>query len=199
MPCSVWNTQDTNLNIQKFSNFSTWSASESIYTALTAVLGDDFFVETMIDLGCGTGRMGKSLRKHGNILLGVDLSSKMLEIAFEKALYDELHLKDILSWGRGGDLVCASDTFNYQGELESVFAKFDEYLSSGSILSFSIELSDEDYKLQKTGRFAHSQAYVMGLAKGWKLLSFKEFMTKKEQGSQADGMVFVFQKIELEE
>ena len=151
-------------------------------------------MSTIIDLGCGTGTMGKYLRRHADVLVGVDLSSKMLEVAFEKSLYDELHQKNILSWGRGGELVCASDTFSYQGELESVFAKFDEYLPSGTILSFSIELTEKGYRLQKNGRFAHSKDYVLSVSCGWKLLYFNDFFKNKEREGEAAGMVFIFQK-----
>src|SRR5258708_38531190 len=39
----------------------------------------------IIDLGCGTGRIGIPLAKRGFSVLGVDLSEEMLKVAREKA------------------------------------------------------------------------------------------------------------------
>jgi predicted TPR repeat methyltransferase len=46
--------------------------------------------EVVIDAGCGTGLLGKLLRDHAHILLGIDLSSKMVQQAHDNDLYDGL-------------------------------------------------------------------------------------------------------------
>ena len=46
---------------------------------------------TILDLGCGTGRAGKELFKHGyEAIDGLDYSSEMLEIAKAKGVYGKL-------------------------------------------------------------------------------------------------------------
>ncbi len=49
----------------------------------------------MFDLGCGTGLAGVAFRPHVDRLVGVDLSSKMVEEARRKGVYDALEVGDI--------------------------------------------------------------------------------------------------------
>ena len=80
----------------------------------------------ILDAGCGTGLSGERLRAFAGRLVGVDLSTGMLAKAREKALYDELEAGELTAFLRGRpdgfDVVAASDTFNYFGELAELFA-----------------------------------------------------------------------------
>jgi predicted TPR repeat methyltransferase len=58
-----------------------------LFVTLQVIALRDHF-EVAIDAGCGTGLLGKLLREHAHILLGVDLSSKMVQLAHETDLYD---------------------------------------------------------------------------------------------------------------
>ena len=44
----------------------------------------------VIDMGCGTGLIGKEIKQYCNNLIGVDISQKMLDLANKKNIYDEL-------------------------------------------------------------------------------------------------------------
>jgi predicted TPR repeat methyltransferase len=54
------------------------------------------YYEVVIDAGCGTGLLGRLLRDHAHILLGIDLSSKMMQQADDTDLYDGLVVGSIV-------------------------------------------------------------------------------------------------------
>jgi predicted TPR repeat methyltransferase len=120
-----------------------------------------------LDLGCGTGLVGKLVRDRCRLLVGVDLSEKMLEIARSKKCYDELHKADLvehLSTTAGPyDVVCAADVLNYFGDLRPVFAAVLGVLARGGLFIFTVEEpvgpQEGDFALQSTMRYTHSKGY----------------------------------------
>lgn len=59
----------------------------------------------ILDLACGTGRIGVWLRRHGSEaqeLEGVDLTAEMLGVARTKQVYSKLHRADVTSTGLPG-------------------------------------------------------------------------------------------------
>src|SRR5947209_13086004 len=75
---------------------------------------------TMLDLGCGTGLAGAAFRPQVDWLVGVDLSSKMIEEARKKGLYDRLtvgdiaqHLAERRAQNANFHLIIAADVFAY--------------------------------------------------------------------------------------
>src|SRR5262245_9321753 len=44
----------------------------------------------VLDVGCGTGRWSITLAKMGSIVTGIDISSRMIELAKERALRNEI-------------------------------------------------------------------------------------------------------------
>lgn len=121
---------------------------------------------TILDLGCGTGLGAQHYRPFAKSLTGVDVSSKMLEKASEKSLYNRLEVFDILQdwvFPTPFDLIYSSDVFVYFGNLDTIISSASSYLVSGGKLAFSVEhLEDNtaDYQLYPSGRFAHSQHYI---------------------------------------
>src|SRR5262249_49762686 len=54
----------------------------------------------VLDLACGTGRIGAWLRRRGSAVIdGVDLTPEMLEEARHKGVYHTLHLADVSNTG----------------------------------------------------------------------------------------------------
>ena len=51
----------------------------------------------IIDIGCGSGRDAKVFSERGYVVTGIDLSSKMIEIAKEKAPQADFHVMDMRS------------------------------------------------------------------------------------------------------
>ena len=128
-------------------------------------------IERALDLGCGTGLVGGALRERIAFLQGVDLSPKMIAQARQKSVYDELIEADVVtvlkasppaSW----NLILAADVLIYVGDLEKVMTEIGRCLKPGGHFLFSVESPDEDegYRLRASGRYAHSEAYVMAQA-----------------------------------
>lgn len=144
------------------------------------------------DLGCGTGLVGLAIKTDRNQIIGVDLSTKMLDMAAQKKVYTELVKADILqflSCRQDYDWVIAADVLGYMGALDE-FIK----LCRGKNLIFSIELLEEDgnYKIQKSGRYKHSASYVEYLLQqnGFCAISKEDLVLRNENGVAVKGCIF---------
>jgi len=87
-------------------------------------------------------------------LIGVDLSSKMIEKCQEQGIYTELFVEDIhatLERESEGqvDLIISADTFIYVGDLDRSFALCWRALKPGGLFTFSIENLDSHLHQQK--------------------------------------------------
>ena len=125
----------------------------------------------VIDLGCGTGLFGVEIRSLAGELIGVDLSRAMLDAARARGIYDELSEGDATSFLSGfngtADLITAADVLIYVGGLGPLFAQVAARLSVGGAFAFSIETPDdlmEGFRIEASGRFAHSAKYIEQLA-----------------------------------
>ncbi len=125
-------------------------------------------LDALLDAGCGTGLFGRLARPHVARLVGVDLSSKMLERARARDIYDELFEGELLSFLAAHearyDAVAASDVLGYFGDLAPLFAGFRRVLSPEGKLVVSIERHDDepDFKLGSHGRYSHRRSYFEG-------------------------------------
>jgi len=123
---------------------------------------------TMLDLGCGTGLVGAAFRPHVDWLVGVDLSSNMIEEARKKGLYDRLAVGDIAQFlaeqpERSAHLVIAADVFAYIGDFAGVCSAVGRVLSEGGLFGFTVETHDgEGAIVGPKMRYAHSADYVRG-------------------------------------
>lgn len=156
------------------------------------------------DLGCGTGLSGVFVRPHAAYLAGVDLSSKMLALARERGIYDELAEAELAAYLRQQapgslDLVLAVDVFVYVGELQEVVAACAAALAPGGLFAFSVEHLDDggaDYRLARTGRYAHAPAYIARLAAahGLGLNQSLPTVIRKEDGAPVQGDLYALEK-----
>ncbi len=126
-------------------------------------------IDHAIDLGCGTGLAGVEFRPLARHLTGVDLSPRMVKKAREKKIYDELSAGDIIALLTEASMayalfVCA-DVMPYIGDLTELFGAVRARAAPGAWFLFSTELAQQDdYRLQPTGRYAHSETYLRKLA-----------------------------------
>jgi predicted TPR repeat methyltransferase len=135
----------------------------------------------VLDLGCGTGLVGLAIAPFARHLVGVDLSSKMLEKAQARQLYHRLERVELLTMMRSEaassyDVIVLADVFIYIGKVDDIIAEIKRLLCRGGVVAFSIETLDtalnegpgQDvqpaYQLRDTGRYAQSVAYMDRLA-----------------------------------
>ncbi len=109
----------------------------------------------MLDLGCGTGNITIPMAKRGYDMIGVDLSSEMLDIASAKAreqetdiLFLNQDMTEFELYGTVDAAICTLDGVNYlteDGALDKLFALIHNYLNPNGIFIFDI---NTEYKLK---------------------------------------------------
>ncbi|MEN9449975.1 MAG: hypothetical protein RJA83_589 [Pseudomonadota bacterium] len=158
----------------------------------------------LLDLGCGTGLSGQCFSDIAKKIIGMDISRNMLNKAKEKACYDILIEKDILSGipelAENFDLVLCIDTLVYFGNLNDFFEKIIVCLQVNGLLAFSVELANEaatSYLLQTNGRYQHAETYIKELAekKPLKLLKYASVIGRQQDNEAIQTGLFIFQKI----
>jgi predicted TPR repeat methyltransferase len=156
----------------------------------------------VLDLGCGTGLGAELYRPFAKRLIGVDVSSKMLEKAAAKKIYNRLEVFDILQdWGfsQKFDLIYSSDVFVYFGNLNTIIRSASSYLVYGGIIAFSVERLEDNsmgYRLFPSGRYAHSRTYIQDCLRrhGLQLIEETKADIRKQSGNQVKGLLLVAKK-----
>ena len=156
----------------------------------------------VLDLGCGTGLCGQSLKSTLPIryLAGCDLAQQMLELAADKNLYDALHCQDLLSaltQSKPVDLITATDVLIYTGDLHPVCQAAAEVLRDGGWFAFTVEAAEDDHpvSLQASGRYRHSHRHIESAANasGLRLLQCIRFPLRLEHQRQLTGLMAVLE------
>lgn len=153
-----------------------------------------------VDLGCGTGLVGRKIRRVADRLEGVELSPKMARLAKEKKIYDRIFENDmvdfLLQTDRRYDLFVAADVLVYTGNLKPLFASVQASQADNAYFIFTTEKTEKaDYHLYQTGRYAHSPAYVRSLARefGYIVKRSQQTTIRRESGRWVVGNLFVLQ------
>jgi len=155
----------------------------------------------VIDIGCGTGLLGSEIRDISENLIGIDISKNMISKAKNKEIYDRLIIGDIVDILRTSkekyDLFISLDVFIYLGELSIIFNAVRNCSYNDAIFIFSIELQeDKEYSLLKSGRYSHSEEYILKTASnGFKLIEHYDIRLRKEKKGWINGKIFVLQVI----
>lgn len=164
----------------------------------------------VLDLGCGTGLSGASLRPVARRLTGIDLSRGMLDRARDKQLYDVLCQVEIgayLDATHGQfDLIACIDAVIYFGDLAPLFRKAYARLARNGVFIFTTEEAasgsgsgydyDYDYALDTTGRYRHRPAYVAqaAAAAGFQPARISDVVLRNEFGRPATGQLVCLRK-----
>lgn len=99
------------------------------------------------DLGCGTGQMTRRFALAGFDMIGIDVSSEMLDIASNQEdapsgiLYLQQDLREMELYGTVRAFFCVCDTINYlltEEDLTQVFRLVNNYLDPGGIFVFDV-------------------------------------------------------------
>jgi predicted TPR repeat methyltransferase len=161
----------------------------------------------ILDLGCGTGLMGELLKPSIKTLVGVDLSSRMLEKASEKNAYTRLEKKDILEMIKkekddSYDVIVSSDVFIYVGNLDLIFPEIFRLVRDDGSIVFSVEALEHtehkgDFYLHQSGRYAHSLSYITRLAQesGYEIKQCLTQQIRLEQEQPVIGHIIELKKI----
>lgn len=127
----------------------------------------------VLDLGCGTGLLGACLGPLNGYIIGVDLSTKMIEQAARHNVYYRFHQVGVLDALKGTpenlyELVAALDVFTYIGDLSQAIPDAHRVNKPGGHFVFSCERALEteaDWLLRPTQRYAHKQSHIEALCK----------------------------------
>lgn len=124
----------------------------------------------MLDAGCGTGLTGIVLRALGKYLHGVDISSKMLEQARKKNIYDALDQAELLEFLTQDnlvyDLIVIADVLPYFGDLKPLFHAMSKHLETDGYAIFTVEIAAlNSWQLQSNARFSHHPDYINAICK----------------------------------
>lgn len=110
--------------------------------------------KSVLDLGCGTGRLDAQLVKEDIILDGIDLSQQMIDIAAQEVQSDKAHFEvaDMLTYqpNKTYDLVlCVCDSLNYilgfQNQVQ-ILKNVYQYLNNNGTFIFDIH---SQYKINE--------------------------------------------------
>ena len=158
----------------------------------------------LLDLGCGTGLTGGTLRDLCEEMTGIDLSENMVEIAHEKDLYETLFVAEVEDFLDDNDeepfdIITATDVLPYLGGLEPLFFGAAENLTSGGLFIFSSETLPEEtlagraYMVGPHQRFAQSAAYVRERldATGFELIEITDINVRMEEGQPTPGHLVI--------
>ncbi len=163
-------------------------------------LGYTAFNQTL-DLGCGTGLSGVALRESSAHLTGLDIATKMLAQAREKAVYDELVEAELLVYlqqnTRQYDLLVAADVLPYSGDLQPLFAIINLRLTEDGLFVFSSEISaNQPWALQYSARFCHHPDYIQALCDehGLQLVYQEKIVARQQDGQDLFVMLYVARK-----
>ena len=111
--------------------------------------------QSLIDLGCGTGRMTRLLAQKGVDMIGVDLSAEMLSIAMTETPPDSgilwvcQDLRELDLYGTSSGAVSTYDCLNHltgDGDLRRFFQRLYYFLDPDGLLVFDV---NTPYKHQK--------------------------------------------------
>jgi predicted TPR repeat methyltransferase len=171
--------------------------------ALAGLLDRANTAQRILDLGCGTGLMGAALASPQVKLVGVDLSKAMVERARMRGIYSALAAGDaceVLATfpPSSFDVVVAADFLIYLGELHPLFAGVSRVLETSGRFGFSVEALDlGTYRLQSSGRYAHSEAYIEALATSHRMrpVSKSRLSLRREGTGAAAGVLVVLERL----
>ncbi len=157
----------------------------------------------VLDLGCGTGLVSEAIRPLALHITGIDLSSKMLDIAVSKNRIDKRIVSDMIDFlGPSNnnreifDLVICGDALVYLGDLKDIVKGVSHQLNGGGVFCFTVEdLVGGDFALLPTGRYAHDKAYVTDLLNNSKqaVLRTSAMVPRRDSDQEIAGRLFLSQ------
>ncbi|WP_310621519.1 methyltransferase domain-containing protein [Flexibacterium corallicola] len=154
----------------------------------------------LLDLGCGTGLSAEALDGMAAHKTGVDISEGMVEVAYDKEVYEDLYVSEAVAFLQQKeetrwDLIVATDVIPYMGDLAEFFTGVSDNLEKDGVFAFSSETlssgtsETEAFKVGDFQRFAHSEDYIKRELKqnSFELLEMEPIIVRYEQGNPVPG------------
>ncbi|QDG79017.1 class I SAM-dependent methyltransferase [Labrenzia sp. PHM005] len=166
----------------------------------------------LLDLGCGTGLTGMAFFDQADHLTGVDLSERIVELAYDRGVYDDLYVGEAVEFLEDfeeedgsrptWDFIAATDVFPYLGAVEPFLKGVAERLTSGGHLAFSTEtlpeavLNGRNYMVGPKSRFAQGAAYIRSALDlfGFDILAMDPITVRLEEGDPVPGHLVMTRK-----
>jgi len=172
-----------------------YRAPELVAAEVQRLFGTPRGALAIVDAGCGTGLCGPLLRPWAARLAGCDLSVGMLRRARPRGCYDVLHRAELghylATQPAAFDLVVSADTLCYFGDLREVLVAAAVALRPNGRIVFTVEALHDGaaFKLQPTGRYAHSQEHVLDSLRsaGFELAHIEAAVSRREGGHDVAG------------
>jgi predicted TPR repeat methyltransferase len=170
--------------------------------AVRAAARKPAFFKRAIDLGCGTGLAARAFAHEVDAFIGIDLSSRMIELARASGLYAELETGEMLQALRGkpdasAELILAADAMVYVNDLAPLLREAARVLVAGGLMAFTAEThAGQGVVLGGGLRYGHSAAYVREAvaAAGLTLARLEDLSARNEDNEPVPGLVAVAAK-----
>lgn len=122
----------------------------------------------ILDLGCGSGLCGPLLRPLARRLVGVDLAPRMLDLAREKRVYDELVEAELVDYlartDDRFDAIVSANVLIYFGDLAPLLDGAARVLRGDGGLFFDVEKGEgAEPGFHVSGRYTHSRGLLDAL------------------------------------
>lgn len=159
----------------------------------------------VLDAGCGTGLCGPKLRPYARSLVGMDLSTRMLEEARKREIYDRLVPGELTAYLADHpaefDFLVAADVVPYFGRLEPLFEACAQALRENGHLFLALESAGDvdlplGYQLHAHARYCHTPAYVQKTLQeaGFSMVSIESDMLRMHREMPVEALVVVAAK-----
>lgn len=159
----------------------------------------------VLDLGCGTGLTGESLRHRAGWLEGVDLAPGMIAQARAKGVFDVLSEGEavgfLLDRDDPYDLIVAADMAPYLGRLDKLFHATVRRLAVGGLFALSVETGADTetspgWRLRPTLRYAHAPSYLDQMANvvGLRRLALRPLVLRRDGSEWIEGLIGFYER-----
>ena len=164
--------------------------------------GQPFRFGRLLDLGCGTGLVGRLFADCCVDAHGVDIAPAMIALARAHGAYASLEADDLVPWlarqePGAADLVIAADVFVYVGELGETLRLVSRALGPWGLVAATVQSGPASgFSLGADLRYAHAPAYVAACAAeaGLEVMLMEEGAFRRDRGIGVPGYSVVLGK-----
>jgi predicted TPR repeat methyltransferase len=162
----------------------------------------------LLDLGCGTGLSGVALADITSHRTGIDLSSRIINVAAEHDIYDDLYVGDAVAFveevdDEDWDLVVATDMLPYLGDVSALLAGVARISTPGAVFALSTEvlpdeaMKERDFLVGPHQRFVHKLGYIETSLKsaGFTMFHASDITVRHEEGVPQPGHLVLAEKV----